>query len=220
MKPKLSKPRPKQDTAQRIRAAADELFCGRGFAAVSVQDIAHQARVQKALVFYHFGSKEALFEQILEGYYQAHRDALATAYAGAGTVRERLHRMIDAYLTFMADHARYAALIQQQVGSPETHPLIERNLAPLFTWIEQALAELTPASGPLAPRHFFLTFSGTVINYFTYAPLLAPLWGSDPTAAAALDERRRHVHWLVDTVLDALTAARPPRPRSGQSSRG
>ncbi len=199
----------KLETAAKIRAAADELFCHHGYDAVSIQDVARHAGVQKALVFYHAGSKAALFEQVLEAYYHAHQQALATAYEAGGTLAERMHRMIDAYLTFMADNLRYAALIQRQVGSPETHPLIQRNMAPLFTWIEAALAPLTPKTGPLAARHFFVTFSGLVINYFTYAPLLASLWQGDPMSAAALEERRRHVHWMVDTMLAALEAAGP-----------
>ena len=119
------------ETAEKIRAAADELFCGHGYAGVSVQDVARLAGVPKALVFYHFTNKATLFERVLERYYHAHTDALAAAYAAGGTTAERLHRMIDAYLSFMVEHRRYATLIQHQVGSPETHPLIQRNLAPL-----------------------------------------------------------------------------------------
>ena len=76
-----------------------------------------------------------------------------------------------------------------------------------------ALRAISPEHGPLADRHFFVTFSGMVINYFTYAPVLASLWPGDPTSTAALDERRRHLHWMVDTILAALAAASPSRPR-------
>jgi AcrR family transcriptional regulator len=199
-------------TAARILAAADELFCRHGYAAVSARDVARAARVPKAAVFYHFGDKPSLFEKVLETYYHAHREALAAAFAGGGTLGERLHRVIDAYVDFIAGNLRYATLIQQQVGSPETHPLIERNLAPLLRWMEEALAPLTPAHGPLAARHFFVTFSGIVINYFTYAPLLAAGWAGDPLAPAAVDERRRHVQWIVDTLLGGLAAASAAAP--------
>ena len=205
----------KAATADRIRAAADELFCQRGYGAVSVGDIAAQAGVNKALVFYHFESKAQLFERVLERYYHAHREALASAFAGAGALEQRLHRMIDAYLDFMVENSRYAALIQQQVAVPETHPLIERNLAPLFRWIRDVLLEVAPKAGPLAARQFFVTFSATVINYFTYAPMLGGLWGGDPMSAASLAERRLHVHWLVDTVLLRL---REPARRRGRSA--
>lgn len=185
---------------------------------MSVSDIARAAGANKALVFYHFGDKARLFDRVLDRYYRAHREALAEAFAGEGPLSVRLHRMIDAYLDFMGEHHRYAALIQQQTAASSTHPLIERNLAPLFRWTQQVLLEVTSAHGPLAARQFFVTFSGIVINYFTYAPLLADLWGEDPMSEAALQQRRQHVHWLLDVVLARLERA-PGRARDRGSCR-
>lgn len=44
-----------------LRAAAKELFLAKGFAAVSVREIAARAGVDPALIVRHFGSKERLF---------------------------------------------------------------------------------------------------------------------------------------------------------------
>ncbi len=206
--PKKKAP-PKEATADRIRDAADELFCRVGYDAVSVRDIADRAGVNKALVFYHFTSKADLFERVLERYYEAHRRALASAFEAEGSPRERMHRMIDAYLDFMAKNVRYAVLVQQQISNPETHPLVEKNLAPLYRWIEHAISEVAPHAGPGGPRQLFVTFSGLVINYFTYAPMLARVWDRDPLGAPMLEERRRHVHWIVDLLLDDIERGAP-----------
>lgn len=195
---------PKEGTAEKILRAADESFCREGFDAVSVRDIAERAGVNKALVFYHFESKEALFERVLERYYEAHRRALEGAFEAEGTPRERMHRMVDAYIDFMAENVRYAVLVQQQLSNPRTHPLVEKNLAPLYTWIERAMREVAPHGGPSGARQLFVTFSGVVISYFTYAPLLRRIWQRDPLGKALLEERRKHVHWLVGLVLDDL----------------
>ena len=78
-------------TADRIYRAADELFCELGYDGVSMRDIAQRAGVNKASVFYHFKSKDDLFERVLKAYYRAHRDALQTAFeSGEGTLRERV----------------------------------------------------------------------------------------------------------------------------------
>jgi hypothetical protein len=53
-------------------------------------------------------------------------------------------------------------------------------------------------------EHFFVTFSGAMINYFTYARALSPTWGGDPMSPDALAERRAHLHWLVGVVIDGL----------------
>ena len=51
--------------ADAILAAADELFGERGYDAVSARDVARAAGVNKALVFYYFGSMEELFARVL-----------------------------------------------------------------------------------------------------------------------------------------------------------
>jgi hypothetical protein len=70
-----------------------------------------------------------------------------------------------------------------------------------------ALGELAPTEGPLAARQFYVTFSGMVINYFTYAPVLGPMWGEDPMSEKALSERRAHIHWMVDLLLEGLATS-------------
>jgi len=191
----------------RILEAADELISEVGYDGASAARVAKRADVNKALVFYYFGSKERLFQEVLERYYRAHQQALADAFTAAGPVRERVHRMMDAYFDFIVANDRYPRLVQQLVSSGDRHlQLVQRNLAPLFDWITNALSEIAPAEGPLAARQFFVTFSGTVINYFTYSPVLAAMWGDDPGSEKALGERRAHLHWLVDTILDQLQA--------------
>ena len=170
-----------------------------------MQQVAEQAGVNKALLFYYFNSKDHLFDRVLEQYYAAHKGALSDAFSGEGDVLARLHSMIDAYLDFMADNRRYAQLVQQQVAGGSVHrDLIQRNLKPLFDWTVEALSEIAPSTGPLSARHFYVTISGVVLNYFTYAPVLSELWGEDPLSAKAREERRSHVHWLVDALVDKL----------------
>ena len=197
------------ERAARILDAADALFGEVGFDGVSVRDLAERADVNKALVFYYYGSKEALFERVMERYYAAHTVALAGAFEAGGTLRERFHRVVDAYVDFIDGHRNWPRLVQRQVaGSADSMPLIQRSLAPLFEWTEHILAKVAPVEGPLAARHFFVTFSGAVINYFTYGPVLEPWWSGDPGSPEAVTERRAHLHWLVDLVLDGLERAR------------
>lgn len=192
--------------AQRIFAAAEDLFGRSGHDGVSIRDIARRAGVNKALVFYYYGNKRALFEQVVEGYYTAHQEALAQAFAEEGSLRERLHRVLDAYIDFIAKNRNYARLVQREMGRSEDITLIQRGILPLYEWTVKAISEIAPQAGHLAARQFFLTFSASVVNYFTYAEVLAPLWGHDPFAPAAIEERRLHLHWLVNTALDRLEA--------------
>ncbi len=54
-----------KDTRMRLLDTAVRLFGGRGFAAVSIRDIAQEASVNLAAVNYHFSSKEKLWQEAL-----------------------------------------------------------------------------------------------------------------------------------------------------------
>lgn len=197
------------DAKTKILEAADDLFATRGVAAVSARDVAAAAGVAKAAVFYYFDGMEPLYEAVLARYYHAHQQALFHAVDGEGGVDQRVHRLIDAYLDFMAENTRYARMIQRQLADGTQIEPVQANFTVLMRGIERALADVTPADGPLAARHFFVTLGGAVINTFTYAPALEAAWGSDPRSSAAIAERRAHLHWLVDAILKGLRAEAP-----------
>ncbi len=202
----------KTPRAERILEAAEALLAEVGYEAASVGAIAARAEVNKALVFYYFDSKEALMERVLERYYRAHLDALAEARLAAEgeDARARIHRLVDAYLDFMAANHRYPRMVLQLLAGSSLPPaLVQRHLAPLFDWVTKALAEVAPGAGPLAARHFYVSFANLVTGYFTYAPVLDSLWGEGLLSPAALAERRAHVRWMVDAVLDRLAADTP-----------
>jgi TetR/AcrR family transcriptional regulator len=193
-------------TAAAILDAADEVLAEAGLAGLSGRTVAQRAGVNKALVFYHFKSKSGLIEAVLQRYYTAHLEALEHAFADDGSaIDARIHRMVDAYFDFIEANQRYPRVVQQQVSGGDA-AAIRGSLQPMLSWFEGVLGTITPTVGPLAARHFFVTFSGMVINYFTYGPVMAESWGGDPMSAEGVAERRAHVHWMVGAVLAGLAA--------------
>jgi AcrR family transcriptional regulator len=191
--------------ARAILDAATDLFCERGYDGVSMRDVARQADVNKALIFYYYANKAALFEAVLERYYEAQAASFQRAAARDADFGERLHAIIDSYLDFLDQNRHYAKLVQHEVARSSEHlPLISQNLAQLFGLVESALGDRLPKTGPLSAKQFFLTISGMTINYYTYAPAVRSFWGSSPLSAPARAERRGHVHWVVDAILQAL----------------
>jgi TetR/AcrR family transcriptional regulator len=62
-------------TRDRILQAAHALFVEKGFAAVSMREIAAQSGVTKSLIHHHFGSKEALWELVKERAFAAYAES-------------------------------------------------------------------------------------------------------------------------------------------------
>jgi AcrR family transcriptional regulator len=203
-------------TADRIYRAAEELLGERGYDGVSIRDVADRAGVNKALVFYYFKTKSDLFDTVLERYYEAHTAALAKAFEREGSFRERVRRVVDAYVDFMHAHRIFPRLVQGELSraTPRTDK-IRKNFAGLLGWMARAMEGALPDRGPTATKHLFLSIAAMVVNYYTYAPAIADLWGEDPFSEHALAERRAHLHWMVDAVLDKLEAE-----REGARSRG
>jgi AcrR family transcriptional regulator len=65
--PVVSQAERRAGTVAAIHASARELFATRGFAATTIDDIAKGAGVAKGAVYHHFGSKEEIFERVLDG---------------------------------------------------------------------------------------------------------------------------------------------------------
>jgi AcrR family transcriptional regulator len=55
-----------EDTKRRIISAATDEFCAHGLAGTRMERVAAKAGVNKERVYGHFGSKEALFQRVLE----------------------------------------------------------------------------------------------------------------------------------------------------------
>lgn len=53
------------DTRESLLASATEAFAEKGFSGARVDEIAEQARANKAMIYYHFGSKEGLYKAVL-----------------------------------------------------------------------------------------------------------------------------------------------------------
>jgi AcrR family transcriptional regulator len=62
----MGRPRPEDNRGPDVLAAAVTLFAARGFDATSIRDIAAEAGIQPASVYYHYASKEALLTAIVD----------------------------------------------------------------------------------------------------------------------------------------------------------
>lgn len=208
-------PRPSADSsarAQQILQAADELLAERGHDAVSMRDVAQRAGVNKALIFYYFGSRAQLFDRVLERYYHNHDAALAAAVLSGGRARDRVHTALDAYLDFIEDNALFSRLAQQELARQD--PQLEQvraSLAKLEVAIADALEGVLPGAGPLSSRQFFLTVGALAIHHGTWTSGLTESWDDPDAADATRADRRAHLHWLADAVVDRLERDRARR---------
>jgi TetR/AcrR family transcriptional regulator len=85
----------------KVFAAAAAEFAARGYAGASVDRIARAARLNKAMIYYHFRSKAALYREILRDMFGAVRTRVVAVAASPSSPEDK----IRAYVAAIADEA-------------------------------------------------------------------------------------------------------------------
>ena len=93
----VSQPAPRDlPSRDRILAAAAAEFAARGFDGAKVDRIAARARVNKAMLYYHFKNKADVYRAVLRDLFQAMAEAVHQSQAQGGQPADQLRRYIRA----------------------------------------------------------------------------------------------------------------------------
>ena len=93
-----------QDSRDEILKAAMHLFANRGFHETSMSEVAREAHVSKALIFWHFKTKEELFVAVLNRLLEPYFIDFAEE-AGVLDERAQIRKLVEFYLDFVRDNA-------------------------------------------------------------------------------------------------------------------
>ncbi|HXL55973.1 MAG TPA: TetR family transcriptional regulator [Chitinophagaceae bacterium] len=104
------------DKKTHIINTAIELFAEKGFEGTSIRDIATKADVNVAMINYYFGSKEKLFESMLEQKAAYTRGALEEIVTDKSLSEiEKLDRIIDNYVSKLFTNRKFHRVIHQEL---------------------------------------------------------------------------------------------------------
>lgn len=87
---------------QRILEVAEKLFTEQGYRAVSIREIAQNCSITNAALYYHFHSKEALFEEVMQQHASRLNARMRSAAQAPGSLRERVIAMLNEYARIVA----------------------------------------------------------------------------------------------------------------------
>jgi len=87
-----------RQTRAALIGAARRLFGKDGFAATSVEDVAHAARLTTGALYHHFPNKTALFESVFE---DVHADLLAASVEAASGAHDELELLSLGFEAFL-----------------------------------------------------------------------------------------------------------------------
>jgi TetR/AcrR family transcriptional regulator len=105
------------DSKDKVLAAAAEEFAEYGLSGARVDRIASRAGVNKAMIYYHFSSKENLYQMVIDGRLTAMADSLSSALSDTESDMEgALVRASRAYHAAFRDHTRFGAIFLHELA--------------------------------------------------------------------------------------------------------
>lgn len=171
-----STPEPTPTTADRIRAAAAELFVHRSYADVTIDQVAEAAEVTKGAVYHHFSSKELLYFDVLLGDLARKRKLHETAARLGASCRERLRSLTAAFLALPDLERRLIQLVRRDANTfaPESRArLVDAYQAAVPAPIEAILrdgvrdGEIVPCDPRLLAWQFVAMVEVLLTDYAT-----------------------------------------------------
>jgi TetR/AcrR family transcriptional regulator len=189
------------DTRAKILDSALREFSTLGFAGARMDQIASAAGVNKALLYYHFDSKENLYVAAVEMISAKIRDRSMAVFLSKASPGERLLRASLDHFDRILTQGEFQSLMQQEMmrmhqGEPGAMGiLVKRVFSPIQAMYESMVREGI-ASGELIDVDWLqlhLAALGANVFYFLVAPVWRMLLPFEPFAPEVLAERRKSI---------------------------
>jgi AcrR family transcriptional regulator len=186
-------------TRSRILGAATAEFARHGLAGARVDRIALAAGANKRMLYYYFGSKEALFLAVLESAYAAIRTAERELDLEHRDPREALRRLVDFTWSYYLGHPEFLTLLNSENLHKGRHVRrsgrVREMHSPLVETLRGILRRGERAGlfrRGVDPVQLYISIAGEGYFYLSNRYTLSRIFGRDLMAASALARRKRH----------------------------
>jgi AcrR family transcriptional regulator len=209
----VARKREAPSTRDAILDAAERRFAERGFAAVSMREIASEAGLKnQASLYHHFNHKRALYEAVLA------RGVAPIVGVVAESGRDwqdgdRVGAALDRIVDFLEEHPHVPRLIQRAAldDSRYLRNAVSRLLRPLYSEGLNVLAGAFRRWDPAELPHLAVGIYHLIFGYFADATLFAAVVQQDPRSAAALARQRRFLKAAIAQLLGTGSLRRAGR---------
>ena len=197
--------RPSRQTRDRLVRAALKTLTQRGFAGATARVIGREARVNQALIFYHFGSVDQLLLAALDATSQARLERYRTALAGTTRIAELIEAMARLYREDIV--SGHITAVQELVAGASSAPTLRREvLARMTPWIDFARDVLGRIlTGTVVERMVSIDdLAYAAVAFYFGIETLTNLAG-DRARVDALFEAGKRLAPVADAILQSAT---------------
>jgi AcrR family transcriptional regulator len=195
---------------EEILDVATTLFAERGFDGTSMNDVAGRVGMRKASLFYHFETKDALYEGVLDRIVRQVAESLSTAYGSHGSYVERLEMAADSVSDAMSQRPFVARLLLREVL--DWGPMIKgKLLATVVAVLEAGAAFVQEGQRAGAfvqgdAKQLVLTALGAHLLPFATVQLVERYVGLDPFDPAFVAARKAALRVQVHDMVVRKTS--------------
>ncbi len=169
----------KQNTEDKILAAAEKLFLQQGFMKTTTAQIAKEAGCNQALVHYYYRTKEHLFEKVYGEKLKEVANSFMRINMQATSFEESIRNMVSLHMDFFKQNPQIMPFILREKlnGSNGTVDILinsmMNHLRPLTILLQKKLDEEI-SKGNIRPISLF-DFITTIVSLDAGSVLIAPL---------------------------------------------
>jgi AcrR family transcriptional regulator len=205
-KPSAPRRRPARDSHAAIFAAATHEFCDRGYDAAGVDRIAARARVNKAMLYYHFGSKRALYLAVLRDMFNAVATRARAIADRPGNAAEKIDAWIAAIVEEAAARPWFPPIMLRELASNAPHfdPETFAVMNGIFTAVRDIIVQGTREKlfRDVDPLLTHMTIMPAVLVFFVRRRVLASVRADGDLAAPRdIDDFVRHMQASASGML-------------------
>ena len=210
-------------TRDRLLAAAREEFASRGFDGAKVDRIAARARVNKAMLYYHFAGKTALYRTILLELFSGVAAAVVAVREEGGAPEAQLRRFIQAVADRGLSHPQFPPMWLREIADGGRHlsPPIIGQMRTVVGTLGAILADGCAAGvfRPVNPFVAQISIVAPLLFFMATAPVRERFRNVAPTEALVAGRDQVVAHVLATTL--AAVAVTPARswPESSRRER-
>lgn len=207
MNPAADEPRTRDAdrSQQAILAAAREEFAAHGLGGARVDRIAERAAVNKKLIYYYFGKKDALFVAVLEDAYRCIRDAERQLHLDDLNPADALRRLTEFTWRYYLEHPEFLTLLNSENLHRGRHLAGSRRAQALNFPLVETLGRVLERGrqsgelrGGIDPVQLYISIAALAYFYQSNRYTLSAIFGRDLMTPKARSERLSHI---CDVVL-------------------
>jgi TetR/AcrR family transcriptional regulator len=189
-----------RSSRERILSAALDEFAERGLAGARVDHIAARAGINKAMIYYHFDSKEALYDHILRALIEAAVADLTQGVTETMALEEALRTMARYHARGLrANDKESRIFLRELAAGGERIQSIIPNLAgkeELQAMIVRLMEDGKRAGKyrNVDARQAIISFVGMSVFYLIVAPIVNQVWG--------IEDEGQFIEQRIEAIVD------------------